>query len=105
MQKLSLCKVAGARYMDDIRVWLHTFRLVWRMVDGVLVYRKEWRLEEIIAGMTPMQKTTKVLQDVMNRICGWLVLTMETEEMFGGWLPTLDLEIRIRDDNKVIFRY
>ena len=30
---------------------------------------------------------------------------METEEMFGGWLPKLDLEIRILDDNKVLYQY
>ena len=31
--------------------------------------------------------------------------TMETEEMFGGWLPTLDLEIKTMDDIKVLFQY
>merc|ERR1711940_508845 len=25
--------------------------------------------------------------------------------MFGGWLPTLDLEIRIDDQNRVVYRY
>ena len=30
---------------------------------------------------------------------------METEEMLGGWLPTLDLEIKTMDDNKVLFQY
>ena len=30
---------------------------------------------------------------------------METEDMFGGVLPTLDLEIWVRGDNKVLFQY
>ena len=41
----------------------------------------------------------------MNGICGCLSLTMETEDMFGGWLPTLNLEIRILDNNKFMFFY
>ena len=55
--------------------------------------------------MTALQKTTEVLQEIMNGICGWLSLTMETEEMFGGSLPTLDLEIQTTADNKVMFQY
>ena len=105
LETLNIKKIAGARYMDDIRVWLHAIRLGWRWVDGELLYRKEWRLEEMSAGMTPLQKTAEVLKMIMNGICGWLSLTMETEEMFGGWLPTLDLEIRVDDLNKVIYRY
>ena len=105
LETLNIKKIAGARYMDDIRVWLHAIRLGWRWVDGELLYRKEWRLEEMSAGMTPLQKTAEVLKMIMNGICGWLSLTMETEEMLGGWLPTLDLEIRVDDLNKVIYRY
>jgi hypothetical protein len=93
MQKMNLSKVVGARYMDDIRVWMHAIRLGWRVVGGEMIYRKEWRMEELLMGMTSLQKTTEILKEIMNGICGWLNLTMETEEMFGGWLPTLDLEI------------
>ena len=74
-------------------------------MDGTLQYRKEWREEERLSGMTALHKTTEVLQEIMNGICGWLSLTMETEEMFGGWLPTLELEIKTMDDNKVLFQY
>ena len=42
----------------------------------------------------------------MNGVCGCLVLTMETEEMFpSGKLPTLNLEIWVRSDNKVLCQY
>jgi hypothetical protein len=75
------------------------------VLDGILQYRREWRDAERQAGMTALQKTSEVLKEIMNGICGWLSLTMETEEMFGGVLPTLDLEMWVRDDNKVIFQY
>ena len=83
MDKLNIKKVAGARYMDDIRICIHAIRLGWRIVDGDLVYSKIWKLEEMKAGVTPLQKTSEVLKDIMNGICGWLVLTMETEICLG----------------------
>ena len=69
------------------------------------MFSSKWRQEERLAGVTPLQKTTKVLEDIMNGICGWLVLTMETEDMFNGVLPTLNLEIWVRDDNKILYQY
>ena len=37
---------------------------------------------------------------MMNSICSWLVLTMETEEMFRDKkLPTLDVRIRVEEEN------
>ena len=41
----------------------------------------------------------------MNSICGWLVLTMETEDMFKGKLPTLDLEIWVDQENRFMYQY
>ena len=105
MEKMNIKMVAGARYMDDIRVWLHAIRLGWRIIDGELMFRREWLEEERKENMTPLQKTTVILEEVMNGICGWLNLTMETEDMFGGTLPTLDLQIWIRDDNKILYKY
>jgi hypothetical protein len=69
------------------------------------MFSSKWRQEERLSGVTPLQKTTKVLEDIMNGICGWLVLTMETEGMFNGLLPKLDMEIWFRDDNKILYQY
>ena len=91
--------------MDDIRVWLHAIRLGWRIVDGELRFRREWLDEERRENITPLQKTTRVLEGIMNGICGWLNLTMETGDMFGGTLPTLDFQIWIREDNKIMYKY
>ena len=82
--------IGSARYMDDVRVWLRSVRLGWRWQEGRLTYMRNWRLEEEDAGMTSLQKTSQVLEGMMNSICSWLNLTMEHEEMFGGVLPTLD---------------
>ena len=97
MTKLNIKMVKGARYMDDIRIWLHAIRLGWRMVEGELLFRKSWKEEEEKNQMSILQKTTEVLESIMNGICGWLNLTMETAEMFNGKLPTLDLEIWVDD--------
>ena len=94
-----------ARYMDDIRIWLWSIRMGWRWTGGRLEFCKDWRDEETSKGMTPLQKTTEVLEGMMNSICSWLKLTMETEDDFGGRLPTLDLSIWVGADNKVLFNF
>ena len=70
MENLNIKKVSGARYMDDIRLWLHAIRLGWRLVEGMLLYKREWKLEEEERGMTSLQKTSEVLCSIMNNICG-----------------------------------
>jgi hypothetical protein len=49
--------------------------------NGGLRYRSFWRLEEEQAGMTFISKAAQCQEGMMNSICGWLKLTMETEEM------------------------
>ena len=94
-----------ARYMDDVRVFLRAVRLGWRWTDGQLRYKRAWRLEEEREGMSLLAKTTEILEKLMNSICDWLVLTMETEEMFNGVLPTLDLELWVTEENKILFSF
>ena len=41
----------------------------------------------------------------MNGIEGYLNFTAEVGgEYEGGWLPTLDMEIRVTDQNEVVYR-
>ena len=102
VENIGIKLVSGARYMDDIRIWLHAVRLGWKMVEGSLEFRSAWRKEEMESRMTGLQKTTEIKKQIMNDICGWLTLTMETEDMFGGVLTTLDLEIWVTITNKVV---
>ena len=90
VEKLGLRLISGARYMDDIRIWMHAIRLGWRIVDGSMEFISRWRKEEIQAEMPSLQKMTEILRDIMNGICGLLTLTMETEDMFNAVLPTLN---------------
>ena len=41
--KSNIKLIEGARYMDDIRIWLHTIRLGWRWSEGGLKYRGAWK--------------------------------------------------------------
>ena len=45
------------------------------------------------------------MKDVMNSICDFLTLTMESVDDFHGVLPTLDLSIWVRDDNKTMYKF
>ena len=92
-----------ARYMDDIRLWLNSVRLGWRWTNGGLRFSMEWRREEMLKGMTGLQKTVEVLKGIMNSISDFLVLTMESADDFDGRLPTLDLSIWIGKDNATYY--
>ena len=95
-----------ARYMDDIRLWLWSIRLGWRWTGKSLEYSTNWMEEDKLKGLTPLQKTTEIISGMMNSICEFLTLTMETGEDFGdGRLPTLDLNIWIGQDNKILFTF
>ena len=106
-KKSNLTIKGGARYMDDVRVWLAAVRLGWRWMSGRLMYKEEWMMEERGLGMTPLTKTTEIIEGMMNSICSWLVLTMETEEMFEDKkLPTLDIKIWVEvEDNVNVIKF
>ena len=65
----------------------------------------QWREEELPKNMTGLEKTTEILKAMMNSICNFLSLTMETEVDFNGVLPTLDLSIWVREDNKTMYMF
>ena len=55
--------------------------------------------------MTGLKKTLEGMRDMMNYICNFLTLTMESVLDFDGKLPTLDLIIWVREDNKTMFMF
>ena len=65
---ISVRVIDCARYMDDVRVWLRAIRLGWRWLEGQLVYRRCWRMEEEENGMTPLSKTTEIMKGMMHSI-------------------------------------
>jgi hypothetical protein len=69
------------RYTDDLRAWLYSVRLGWRWQGGQLLFSSGWRKEEMQKGMTGLQKTV-VLCGMMNDVCGFLKMTMESADDF-----------------------
>ena len=95
MSDNGLCIEEAARYVDDVRLWLHAIEMGWRWTENKkLEYREEWRVEELKQNMTATGKTASVLIDIMNSVSGMLTFTSETAEDFeGGTLPTLDTQL------------
>ena len=85
----------GARYVDDVRLWLHAIEMGWRWTEHKkLEFKEEWRAEELEQNITATQKTAAVLIDIMNSVSGMLTFTSETAEDFvSGTLPTLDTQL------------
>ena len=54
---------------------------------------------------TGLQKTVEILHGMMNQACTFLTMTMETADDFNGVLPTLDLELWVREDNKTMYSF
>ena len=92
------------RYMDDGRTVLPPFRVGWRWVDGRILYCLRWAKED--AGVSAIERTRRILLGSMGRIEEFLSFTTETEEDFSdGWLPTLDVALKISHENQILFKY
>ena len=56
--------------------------------------------------MSGIEKTLEIMEGMMNSICSFLKLTMESCLDFEGVLPTLDLIIWVRvEDNKTMYSF
>ena len=57
-------------------------------------------------GMTGLTKTIEIMKMMMNSICSFLKLTMESQVDFGGVLPSLDLTLWVRkEDNCTLYAF
>ena len=79
--------------------------ICWRWLEGELVFCSAWRAEEKERRITGLQKTVEVLCGMMNDVSGFLTMTMESADDFDGTLPTLDLGIWVREDNKTMYSF
>ena len=56
--------------------------------------------------MTGLEKTLEVIKAIMNEICNFLTLTMESCNDFEDLkLPTLDLNIWVTEDNTTLWQF
>ena len=95
MTRSGLVSQARFRYMDDLRELLGAIKCGWRYEQGGMLFRREWEEEERAEGLSRVEKTSRVLRQMMDSIFpSMLRFEMEHEEQFeGGRLPTLDFEM------------
>ena len=94
------------RYVDDIRVALPPIREGWRWVEGALKYTKRWEEEDMLSGVSAEKSTKELLGSTMQEVETYLKFTVESGEEFkDGWLPTLDLNLKVGEDNKLMYKF
>ena len=55
--------------------------------------------------VTSVEITRRVIEGSMQEILPSLRFTTEIVEGEGSWLPTLDIKIRVKENNVISFRY
>ena len=55
--------------------------------------------------MSGLEKTIEIVKCMMNSVCNFLTLTMESIIDFDGVLPTLDLSLWVDEDNRTMFMF
>ena len=91
------------RYMDDGRSVLPAFKPGWRWVEGMLCYKKSWWNED--RNKTGLERTTAILGQSMQGVFSFLRFTTEVGEGEERWLPTLDTQIRVEDNNTISYKF
>ena len=97
------------KYMDDGRVCLPSIKLGWRIVgegkEEKLIFTSIWEKEDQDQQVTREELTKRILLHTMNGVEEYLNFTAKVGgEYEGGWLPTLDMDIRVTDQNEVVYR-
>ena len=92
------------RYMDDGRKLLQPIKRGWRWEDGRLQFCMRWKHEDMDKSLTEV--TVGVLKGTVSGITDYLNFTFETGEDYNdGWLPTLDISVRVNERNQIDYRY
>ena len=95
---------SDARYVDDGRAVLFSLRPGWRWLKGGLWFRKDWESED--KELTGLERTKKALHGSMQGLTSCLAFTVETSDEFeDGWLPTLDMKLRITSRNTIQYSF
>ena len=92
------------RFVDDARVFLYPIRPGWRWEGDGLYFKKEWEAEDEY--LSPIERTKRMIQASMQGLTKCLSFTVETCEDFSdGWLPTLDFQLRINEQNAIEYSF
>ena len=104
MKENNVLVVVDGYYVDDGRVILCPLRPGWRWHSGGLWFCRQWELEDSI--LSPIEITKRAIGDSIDNIVDCLEFTVETEEDFpSGWLPTLDISLKVAEDNRVLYTF
>ena len=82
MKENNLKIEAGARYMDDVRLFLESIREGWSLMEDGLYFCEEWKREDEENDESPTQRTGGELRKIMNSIIYFLRLTIEIQDDF-----------------------
>ena len=86
-----------ARYMDDGRVFMFCIKRGWRWTEGELVWKRDWAKED--EGRSLQEVTKAAVDRSMQEVYSFLRFTTETGNEFeDGWLPTLDISLRVEEE-------
>ena len=95
---------ADGRYVDDGRLILYPIRSGWRWHRGGLWFRADWEKEDL--SLSCIERTKRVVYGAMQGLTNCLSFTVETEEDFeDGWLPTLDIKMKVLSDNQIAYSF
>ena len=103
MDNLRVKILLYSRYMDDGRVHLPPFKCGWRWEEDDIKFKEAWRGED--ADLSGEEITRRIIHGSMQGVMESLRFTTEIGEEEGGWLPTLDLQVRVEENNLVSFKY
>ena len=74
-------------------------------MDGKILFSKRWEQED--AELTTTEVTRRILMGSMQVVEDYLSFTTETgEEYEDGWLPTLDVSLKVDHlKNRIMFKF
>ena len=104
LENLGLTTWLNFRYVDDSRTLLPPIKPGWRWEDGELLFCLRWELEDkLVSGES---RTKEIIRNSMMGVEDYLNFTVESGEEFeGGWLPTLDVNLKVDKANTVQFKF
>ena len=88
--------------MDDGRVFLAPIKPGWRWINGELQFTQRWKEED--KDLRGVEITRRALDRSMQEVLKSLSFTTEIGEGEENWLPTLDTEIRVEQNNIISYR-
>ena len=92
------------RCMNDGRIGLHPIKRGWSWVDGTMQYCLRWEKED--EGRDLLEVTVEALRGSMRGVMNYLEFTFESGQDYeDGWLPTLDTNLRVGEQNIISYKY